>query len=130
MNTTANPYDHRLIVEGGTSQAIMVKTDVVTNEVETIWNTASTGNNVFEVFYTNSSITGRGSIDFNRAATLTRYNTTSDVNLKNIIGDSDKQKSIEILNSTRIREYSWKEDETNKPQIGVIAQELYETFTN
>jgi len=39
-----------------------------------------------------------------------------------------KKRSIEILNSTRIREYSWKEDETNKPQIGVIAQELYETF--
>jgi len=93
-----------------------------------LWNKGTSGNNIFTEFHTESSITIRGSIDYNRASNVTRYNTTSDGNLKNIIGDSDKQKSIDILNSTRIREYSWKEDETNKTQIGVIAQELYQTY--
>jgi hypothetical protein len=94
------------------------------------WNQATSGDNKFVEFYTESggSTTLRGTIDYNRAAGLVRYNTTSDANLKNIIGDSNKQKSIDILNSTKIREYSWKSDETNKSQIGVIAQELYETY--
>jgi hypothetical protein len=93
------------------------------------WNKATSGDNKFIEFYVDGGGgTLRGSIDFNRASTLTRYNTTSDANLKNLIGDSNKQKSIDILNSTKIREFSWKEDETNRPQIGVIAQELYETY--
>jgi hypothetical protein len=97
-------------------------------QVLLLWNKATSGNNLFQEFGTETGINGRGSIDFNRAATLVRYNTTSDANLKNIIGYSDKQKSIDILNSTKIKEFSWKEDETNKVQIGVIAQELYETY--
>jgi hypothetical protein len=93
------------------------------------WNKATSGDNKFVEFYTEGGGgTLRGSIDYNRAAGLVRYNVTSDKNLKNIIGDSNKNKSIEILNSTRIREYSWKDDESNKSQIGVIAQELHETF--
>ena len=93
------------------------------------WNKATSGDNKFVEFYTEGGGgTLRGSIDFNRAAGLVRYNVTSDKNLKNVIGDSDKRKSIEILNSTRIREYSWKDDKSNKPQIGIIAQELYETY--
>jgi hypothetical protein len=98
------------------------------NEVLAGWNQATTGDNKFIRFYTEANGSERGSIDYNRAAGLVRYNVTSDKNLKNIIGDSDVKKSIDILNSTRIREYSWKEDDSNKSQIGVIAQELYETY--
>jgi hypothetical protein len=92
------------------------------------WNNATSGDNIFHIFYTETSITQRGSIDYNRGAGLVRYNTSSDATLKNIIGDSDRQKSIEILNTTRIREFAWKDDAEQKPQIGVIAQELYETY--
>jgi len=92
------------------------------------WNQATSGDNRFVAFYTEANGTLRGTIDYNRGAGLVRYNTTSDSNLKNIIGNSDKTKSIDILNSTKIREYSWKDDEFNKVQIGVIAQELYETY--
>lgn len=94
----------------------------------TVWQTATTGNNLFVAFATDGTISVRGNIDFNRGAAQVRYNTSSDATLKNIIGDAPRQKSIDILNSTKIREYSWKDDPTNKPQIGVIAQELYETF--
>ena len=93
-----------------------------------MWNAATAGDNPWITFVTEASPSVRGGIDYNRAGGVVRYNTSSDANLKNIIGYSDKQKSVDILNSTKIREFSWKEDETNKSQIGVIAQELYETF--
>jgi hypothetical protein len=92
------------------------------------WNSTTTGDNKFVGFFTEASPTLRGSIDYNRAGGVTRYNTSSDATLKNINGDAPKQISINILNSTKIREYSWKDDATNKVQIGVIAQELHETF--
>jgi hypothetical protein len=92
------------------------------------WSKATSGDNLFYQFFTEAGATSRGTIDYNRGAGLVRYNTTSDATLKNIIGDSDGAKSVEILNSTRIREFAWKDDETQKPQIGVIAQELYETY--
>ena len=113
-----------------TNLAAMFKTTggAANNWAANFWNNATSGNNIFIEFGTETTYTGRGSIDYNRAGGLVRYNTTSDANLKNLIGDSDKQKSVDLLNSTKIREYSWKNDELNKPQIGVIAQELYETY--
>jgi hypothetical protein len=93
-----------------------------------MWNATTTGDGRFVMFTTEGTYTQRGSIDYNRAGGAVRYNTSSDATLKNIIGDAPQQKSLDILASTRLREYSWKEDATNKPQIGVIAQELYETY--
>jgi hypothetical protein len=92
------------------------------------WNNATSGDNRFIEFLTETSATARGFIDYNRGSSVVRYNTSSDATLKNIIGDSDGAKSVEILNSTRIREFAWKDDPAQKPQIGVIAQELYETY--
>ena len=104
-----------------------IKTTTVSGSCILAWNSATSGNNSFIEFGTDG-FSVRGSITYNRGAGLLMYNTTSDANLKNIIGDSDLEKSINILNSTKIKEYSWKEDKTNKVQIGVIAQELYETY--
>ena len=92
------------------------------------WNNASTGNNYLHAFYVDAGASNVGNIDYNRAAGLLRYNVTSDATLKNIIGDSDGQRSLEILNTTRIRDFAWKNDTEQKTQIGVIAQELYETY--
>jgi hypothetical protein len=93
-----------------------------------LWHKATSGDNLFQPFYTEASPILRGSIDYNRGGGVVRYNTSSDAALKNIIGDADPTKSLDILASTRLREFSWKDDPANKPQIGVIAQELYETF--
>ena len=93
-----------------------------------LWNKATSGDNLWAEFHAGSTLGTKGSIDYNRASNVTRFNTSSDANLKNIIGYSDRKKSIDILNSTKIREYSWKDDVTNKVQIGVIAQELYKTY--
>jgi hypothetical protein len=110
------------------STGVVNATTANTNCVQ-CWNQATTGNNEFILFYTEGGGGSlRGSVDYNRGAGLTRYNTTSDATLKNIIGDADGKRSLEILNSTRIREFAWKDDPTQKLQIGVIAQELHETF--
>jgi len=127
--STGEPsYEHSIFNISNKGTLVVKQITSANNSCFRAWNNASSGNNLFQVFEINAGGNGAGSIDYLRASSLVRFNTTSDANLKNIIGDSDKKRSIEILNSTRIREYSWKEDETNKPQIGVIAQELYETF--
>ena len=92
------------------------------------WHKAASGNNIFMSFTTESSITLRGLIDYNRGSSVVRYNTTSDETLKNIIGDSSGSESVNILKNTRIRDFTWKNDTTNKVNVGVIAQELHEVF--
>ncbi|MHB8947562.1 MAG: tail fiber domain-containing protein [Rhodoferax sp.] len=92
------------------------------------WSAATAGDNVFSTFYTEASITQRGSIDFNRAGVATRYNTTSDKTLKTRLGPAPQTKSLEILDSTVLEEYFWNEDATQKPQIGPFAQDLHTTF--
>jgi hypothetical protein len=121
-------FDHSFYNVTNQGSIIFAQTSSVSNPCAAAWNSASSGDNLFIRFFINSGGNIAGNIDYLRSAGLVRYNTTSDGNLKNIIGDSDRKKSIEILNSTKIREYSWKDDESNKPQIGVIAQELYETY--
>lgn len=48
---------------------------------------------------------------------------TSDRRLKNVYGAIDSNKAMNLLKVTP-KWYSWKNDETNTPQLGVIAQEL------
>jgi len=50
------------------------------------WNIATTGNNVFMNFYTETSPAGRGSITYSRAGGLVAYNTTSDYRSKTVNG--------------------------------------------
>jgi hypothetical protein len=57
-----------------------------TGSTNVTWNSATTGDNLFERFYTEGTATLRGSIDYNRAGGLVRYNTTSDYRAKDIIG--------------------------------------------
>jgi hypothetical protein len=128
VGTTSAWFGRKVILEGDSGVAgILNSADAFAFSA---MSTASSGNNKFHAFYTDSktSPNERGSIDFNRAGGLTRYNTTSDATLKNIIGDANPQVSVDILKSTKLREYAWKDDAEQKPQIGVIAQELHETF--
>jgi hypothetical protein len=50
------------------------------------WNKATSGDNQFIDFFTETSITPRGSITYNRAGGLVAYNVTSDYRAKDIIG--------------------------------------------
>lgn len=93
------------------------------------WDQATSSDNVFVTFYTEGgSGTLRGKIDFNRGGGVTRYNTSSDMTLKTLIGDAPREDSLYILRNVRLREFYWNDDETRKPQIGPFAQELQRVF--
>ena len=89
--------------------------------VASIWGTATSGNNIFLNFLTETSPTVRGSINYNRGAGLVVYNTTSDRRLKENIVDAPS--ALSKLNSVQIRSFDWKET-GNHSDFGVIAQEL------
>ena len=55
-------------------------------DVAGFWNKATSGDNQFAGFYTETSPSRKGSITYNRAGGLVAYNTTSDYRAKDIIG--------------------------------------------
>lgn len=121
--------DSKIAIQAdGSTYAAVIRSVTTGNASVTSWNSTTSGDAVFASFGTEATFTSRGTIDYNRAGGLVRYNTSSDATLKNLIGNAQQSKSLEILDSTVLREYSWKEDPTNKAQIGVIAQELYSTY--
>jgi hypothetical protein len=86
-----------------------------------VWNTATTGNNLFTDFVTEPGYSPRGSISYNRTAGLVSYNTTSDIRLKTNIQPVVLGAYGSIIDSIPIVSYNWKE--TNYPvRAGVIAQ--------
>ena len=87
------------------------------------WNRATSGNNLFMTFYTDSPASSRGTIDYNRAGNAVRYNTTSDKRLKENIVDAPS--ATDLINSVKIRSFDWKETGFHV-DYGVIAQELNE----
>lgn len=91
-----------------------------------VWNTATASDNVFIVFLTEgSSGTSRGSIDFNRAGTAVRYNTTSDGRLKrNVRGSSS---AVDLVLSIPVDSFEWIERDIHV-EHGFVAQKLYEVF--
>jgi hypothetical protein len=71
---------------GNAEAAAFVNEAGANNYTIAVSNRATTGDNLFAVFATESSDTTRGSIVYNRAAGLVAYNTTSDYRAKDIIG--------------------------------------------
>ena len=65
---------------------ITAKTTTAGSESLDLWNSDTTGDNYFAQFSTETSITPRGSITYNRVAGLTAYNTMSDYRSKDILG--------------------------------------------
>ena len=129
VNATANVYAGAFQVNAiGTGAALTGKSSEWSVWTQYVWNATTANDSRFIAFGTEGTYTQRGDIDYNRTGGLVRYNTTSDATLKNILGDSDGQRSLEILNTTRLREYAWKDDPEQNKQVGVIAQELYETY--
>lgn len=116
-----------IVSTADTAGAIGSRPTTATKHCFEAWNKDTSGNNLFHVFYTEAGGTERGSIDFNRGGTLTRYNTTSDGTLKTILRDAPRETSTALLSAIRLREYYWNEDATQKKQIGPIAQELYDS---
>ena len=68
--------------------------------------------------------TAVGSITF--GSSVTNYNTSSDVRLKQNIADSSL--GLDDLMRIQVRDYTWRADETNRIAHGFIAQELYNIY--
>ena len=65
---------------------------------------------------------GSGATGVYLSAGNTSWSSTSDENLKNITGTI--QNGIEKVATLRAAEFTWKLDTTNKPQVGLIAQDI------
>ena len=79
------------------------------------WNRATSGNNTFSVFGTETSYTARGSITYNRAGGLVVYNTTSDYRAKDIIGPV--QNSGATIDSLKVYEGQMKGATQSRPML-------------
>jgi hypothetical protein len=98
FGTTGIGLTRRLTVVSSGDTGIFQTTGGASSNPCEFWNTATSGDNRFVFFYTESSATARGSIDYNRAGGLTRYNTTSDYRAKDIIGPiTDSGAQIDAL---------------------------------
>lgn len=120
--TIVNGYVAQVLA-GGSDAAMLVK-NTSTAQVATLWSNATAGDNIFLLFATETAITARGSIDYNRAGGLTRYNTTSDERLKENIKDSPNE-SGDLVDRIRVRQFNWK-DNKNHLDYWLVAQELYQ----
>lgn len=128
INTLTDLVGSGNIVDIVGTNGVVSKISSGLNPCHLNWSAAAAGDNVFHAFYTEASITQRGSIDYNRAGGLVRYNTTSDKTLKTRIGPAPMAKSLEILDGIVLEEYFWNDDPTEKPQIGPFAQDLQTVF--
>jgi hypothetical protein len=87
VGTTSQITNEKLSVNTGNTVGVGVKTTGgASNSPFLSWNATTTGDGFFAAFATETSITVRGSITYNRTAGLTSYNTTSDYRAKDISG--------------------------------------------
>jgi hypothetical protein len=89
LGVTGAAYNtERLTVfkSGNVESAAFINEAGANNYTVAVSNRATTGDNKFVVFATETSDTTRGSITYNRAGGLTVYNTTSDYRAKDIYG--------------------------------------------
>jgi hypothetical protein len=120
--TSANTSsDNRIIVTG--SRAIDAKsTGGATAPNSVFWNNATSGDNVFLSFRTETADTQRGSITYNRAGGLTVYNTTSDYRAKDILGPV--QNSGATIDALKVYEGQMKGATQSRPML--VAHEAQE----
>jgi hypothetical protein len=87
INGIAYNAERLSVYKAGNAEAAAFINDAgANNYTVAISNRATTGDNKFVVFATESSDTTRGSITYNRAGGLVAYNTTSDYRAKDILG--------------------------------------------
>jgi hypothetical protein len=84
--TSVLAANRRLQVDGEALIACLFKNSASANEVINVWNSATSGNNVFVQWQTEAGGSTRGTITYNRAGGLVAYNTTSDYRAKDIAG--------------------------------------------
>jgi hypothetical protein len=92
INTTASPvafFDGKLRIASSTTTTSFRCTGVAGAILQSLWHEATSGDNQFVSFGTETTRLTRGTITYNRAGGLVAYNTTSDYRAKTILGNID-----------------------------------------
>lgn len=120
--TSAFQSNETLVVLNSGSTTIFTKQEGGSGAwVQKMWNNATSGDNKFCEFLTETALTARGSVTYNRGVGVTAYNTTSDYRLKTEIQDFD---GLNIVNKLKPKEF--RIDNAENKAIGFIAHELQE----
>ena len=124
IGTTADLVsDTNRLHVSGTRAIVGRATGGATIPVITSWNDATSGDNIFVSFRTETADTQRGTIDYNRAGGQVRYNVTSDSRLKSEIQPAAS--ALDNLAAIQVRAYKWTETDY-QINYGFVAQELNE----
>jgi len=83
---TTSDQGAKVAADASSGNAVWARTAAASSAVNITWNSATSGDNIFETFFTDGGPSNRGSITYNRTAGLVAYNTTSDYRAKDIIG--------------------------------------------
>jgi hypothetical protein len=85
---TLSGSDKLVVEQSAAASASQFKNSSGTANAQCIvaWHANTTGDNVFQQFYTEASATSRGSISYNRGTGLVVYGTSSDYRAKDILG--------------------------------------------
>jgi archaellum component FlaG (FlaF/FlaG flagellin family) len=93
INTTIDPttafFDGKLRVDSTTTVTSFKTSGTSGVILQSLWHEATTGDNLFVSFGTETTRVTRGSITYNRTGGVVAYNTTSDYRAKSIIGPID-----------------------------------------
>ena len=125
VNTTGAVYNSEklAVLAANNSLAAAFKTNAgATEYTVAVSNTATSGDNLFIVFATESTDTARGSITYNRAGGLVAYNTTSDYRAKDILGPV--QNSGATIDALKVYEGQMKGATQSRPML--VAHEAQE----
>ena len=121
---TTSGTDGRLKIDGtgnAANCAVWAKSSGGSSGPNTVnWNAATSGDNKFIDFYTETGATLRGSITYNRGAGLVAYNVTSDYRAKDIIGPVEN--SGELIDSVPVYTGKMKGATQERPMF--IAHEV------
>ena len=117
--------NERLAITTSTNTAILAKFTggSTTGWAAKFWNNGTSGDNLIIEFLTETSITARGSVTYNRGSGVTAFNTTSDYRIKSEISDFN---SLNIISNLKPKEF--KIGNAPRKTIGFIAHELQEFF--
>lgn len=134
------------ILTGTTRGGTQVKVTLPIDKDENVKVTKSTSNATYPLMAVSASIVSSGSTYeaiYNNSIHINPYTglvaagkvnaasgffQTSDINKKNIIGDLDLDKAYDLIDKCQTILYTLKDDDSDKEQIGLIAQEVKEFF--
>ena len=122
----ASSYNELVLRAQGSSDSLKLKTDgqihlqgQSTNDVMTVLHGSTANANVGMILFRDGASDFCGQITSNGSTNTTSYNTSSDIRLKNVLGEA---KGLEIINQLNPVHFEWKK--SGIKQDGLIAQEV------